>query len=84
MEPDYAKGDIVIKYASNGLIAISASENHEDHAILTLYEDGGGTFGGSEALIELLQEHFGHLMQSKRAGGLKMEVVLGGYENEED
>ena len=93
MKPKIEDTDIIIRQAANGWIVFSASgdrgigsEYGEDHFITTVYEEGETEWGEHEALIHLFREHFSMHTQSKKQGGIKLEVREKGYafEDEED
>jgi hypothetical protein len=84
MKPEIEDTDIIIRRAANGWIVFSGSEYEADHFIATLYEEGEGIVREHEALIHLFREHFGSYIQSKKQGGIKLEVREKGYAFEED
>jgi hypothetical protein len=84
MKPEIEDTDIIIRRAANGWIVFSGSEYDEDHFIVTVHEEGETEWGEHEALIYLFREHFDTYTQSKKRGGIKMEVREKGYAYEED
>jgi hypothetical protein len=50
----------------------------------TVYEESETEWGEHEALMHLFREHFNDFAQSKKQGGIKMEVREKGYAFEED
>ena len=91
MKPEIEDTDIIIRQAANGWIVFSASgdrgiglEYGEDHFITTVYEEGETEWGEHEALIHLFREHFSMHTQSKKRGGIKLEVRVKGYAHEGD
>ena len=84
MKPEIKDTDIIIRRAANGWIVFSGSEYEADHLMTTVYEDTGTEWGEQEALIGLIREHFSMYTQSKKQGGIKLEVREKGYALEED
>jgi hypothetical protein len=84
MKPNIEATDIIIRRAANGWIVFSGSEYEADHFIVTVHEEGETEWGEHEALIGLFQEHFDAFTQSKKHGGIKLEVRENGYAFEED
>ena len=83
MKPEIKDTDIIIRRAANGWIAFTGSEHEADHFMTTVYEDVDA-WGEQEALIHLFREHFSYYVQSKKQGGIKLEVREKGYMFEED
>jgi len=83
MKPEIEYEDIIIRRAANGWIVFTGSEYEEDHFITTVYE-ADEPWGEQEALIRLFREHFSGYTQSKKVGGIKLEVREKGYAFEED
>ena len=83
MKPEIKDTDIIIRRAANGWIVFSGSEYEADHFMTTVYEDGE-PWGEQEALIHLFREHFSMHTQSKKQGGIKLEVRVKGYAHEGD
>ena len=84
MKPEIEDTDIIIRRAANGWIVFSSSEYEADHFMATVYEEGETEWGEQEALIHLFREHFSEYTQSKKQGGIKLEVREKGYSFEED
>ena len=84
MKPNIEDTDIIIRRASNGWIAFTGSEYEADHFIVTVHEEGETEWGEHEALIDLFHEHFPGYTQSKKHGGIKLEVREKGYNSGED
>ena len=84
MKPNIEDTDIIIRRVSNGWIVFSASEHEADHFMTTVYEERETEWGEHEALINLFHEHFPGYTQSKKQGGIKLEVREKGYAYEED
>ena len=85
MKPNIEDTDIIIRRVSNGWIVFSGSECEDDHFIATVHEGGGDwEWCDHEVLIGLFREHFDAYTQSKKRGGIKLEVREKGYALEED
>ncbi len=88
MKPEIEDTDIIIRRAANGWIVFSGSEYIDGHSITTFHVPDETEWGEHEALANLIHAHFSHLTQSKRRGGIKMEVRRKGwdieYEEEEE
>ena len=84
MKPIIEGGDIIIRRATNGWVAFSGSEYESDHFIMLVYEDDESEWGVHKALIGLFREHFDGYTQSKKRGGIKLEVRENGYAFEGD
>ena len=84
MKPEIEDTDIIIRRAANGWIVFSGSEYEEDHFIATLYEEGEGIVREHEALIHLFHDHFPGYIQSKNRGGIRLEVRVKGYVDEDE
>ena len=84
MKPEIEDTDIIIRRAANGWIVFTGSEYEADHFIVTVHEEGETEWGEQEALIHLFREHFSMYTQSKKQGGIKLEVREKGYALEED
>jgi len=84
MKPNIEDTDIIIRRVSNGWIVFSGSEYEANHFMTTVYEDDEVEWGEHEALIGLFREHFFNFVQSKKTGGIKLEVQKLGYSCEED
>ena len=73
---------IKIRRVFNGFIVDfqSADEEH----VQSVYEDGFGDdeFAEQSALINLLFDHFGYLFQTKKRGGISIEIKRHGYGEE--
>ena len=84
MKPEIEGTDIIIRRAANGWIVFSGSEYEADHFMATVYEEDETEWGEQEALIHLFREHFSGHTQSKKQGGIKLEVRVKGYAHEGD
>jgi hypothetical protein len=85
LQVDFAHGDIAIRRVSNGWVVYSGSEYEEDHFITAVYEDPEyGEAAESNSLLHLIQEQFDSYIQTKKRGGIKLEVREKGYSYEED
>ena len=77
MKPEIKDTDIIIRRAANGWIVFSG------YFMTTVYEEDDTEWGGHETLIHLIREQFCNLIQSKKRGGIKLEVRVEGYEEDE-
>ena len=83
MKPNIEDTDIIIRRVANGWIVFSGSEYEEDHFITTVYEEEHDNLTyRSEALMHLFHEHFSGYTQSKKQGGIKLEVREKGWDIE--
>ena len=84
MKPEIEATDLIIRRASNGWLVFTGSEYEQDHFIASVYEEDDSEWGEHEALIRLIQEHFNEFTQSKKHGGIKIEMCEKGYSFEEE
>ena len=84
MKPEIKDIDIIIRRAANGWIVFSGSEYEEGHFITTVYEETATEWAEADTLIHLFHDHFPGYTQSKKLGGIKLEVRKEGYAFEED
>ena len=82
MKPNIEDTDIIIRRAANGWIVFSGSEYEADHFMTSVYEDDETEWGEQEALMHLFREHFSGYTQSKKQGGIKLEVREKGWDIE--
>ena len=81
MKPEIKDTDIIIRRAANGWIVFSGSEYEADHFMTTVFEDSE-PWGEQESLMHLFREHFSGYTQSKKQGGIKLEVREKGWDIE--
>lgn len=74
--------DIVIRRATNGWIAHKAAVFEPEHWVTLVYEDDGSSMGEAEAFARMIREVFPDMVQSKKRGGVKLEVAEKGYDEE--
>ena len=84
MKPEIEDTDIIIRRAANGWIVFSGSEYEADHFMTTVYEEDETEWGDHETLIHLIREQFCDLVQSKNRGGIRLEVRVKGYVEEDE
>lgn len=83
MKPEFTEGDILIRRATNGWIVFNYSGDAPYDGVQTLlYEESGMAFDEAEAFIRMIRENFYDFMQSKKQGGVKLEVAQKGYGEE--
>ena len=84
MKPEIEDTDIIIRRAANGWIVFSGSENEADHFMTMVYEDSETAWSEHESLIGLIRDQFSYYVQTKKQGGMKLEVQEKGYAFEEE
>lgn len=82
MKPEFTEGDILIRRVSNGWVVFSNSYDAPDGILALVYEESGMAFDESATFIRLLRENFPDMIQSKKRGGVKLEVAEKGYGEE--
>lgn len=82
MKTEFTEGDILIRRATNGWIVFSYSYDAPDGIQTLLYEETGMAFDGAVAFIRLIRENFYDIVQSKKQGGVKLEIAEKGYGEE--
>lgn len=82
MKPEFTEGDILIRRATNGWIVFSSCYDAPGGVQVLLYEDADMAFEEAEAFIRLIKENFRGLVQTKKQGGLKLEIAQEGYGEE--
>ena len=84
MKPTYEQGDILIRRASNGWVAIANSVYESDQIETSVYSDSEDMeCGDSDSLVDLLIEHFSCYLQSKRTGGMVITAKHNGTEEKQ-
>ena len=71
--------DVVIRRATNGWIAHKASVFEPQHWVTLVYEDDGSSMGEAKAFIRMITEVFPDMVQSKKRGGVSLDVKEHGY-----
>jgi hypothetical protein len=84
MKPEIEDTDIIIRRAANGWIVFSSSEYDEGHFTTTVYEEAETELGEAETLIHLFHDYFPGYIQSKNRGGIRLEVRVKGYVDEDE
>lgn len=74
--------DVVIRRATNGWIAHKASVFEPQHFVTLVYEDDGSSMGDTKAFIRMITEVFPDMVQSKKRGGVSLEVKEHGYDDD--
>jgi hypothetical protein len=82
MKPEFIEGDILIRRATNGWIVFSHCYDAPDGIQTLLYEESGMAFDEAEAFIRLIKENFYDILQSKKQGGVKLEIAQKGHGEE--
>lgn len=78
MKPEI-EDDILIRRATNGWLVQKASACEPDHFVTLVYEDDGSPKGEAEAFARMIREVFPDMVQSKKRGGVSLEVKECGY-----
>lgn len=76
--------DVVIRRATNGWIAYKISLFEPRHFATLVYEDDGTPTGEIEAFTRMLREVFPDMIQSKKRGGVSLDVKEHGYSYSDD
>ena len=76
--------DVVIRRATNGWIAHKASVFEPQHWVTLVYEDDGSSMGEAKAFIRMITEVFPDMVQSKKRGGVSLDVKENGYSYTDD
>jgi len=88
MKQKIEDGDIVIRKATNGWVVIKRKiwpedeEEEEEEETILVYEDADTEWGQQEAFARLLRENFFELVQSKKRGGITLQIADKGYVEE--
>jgi hypothetical protein len=76
--------DVVIRRATNGWIAYKISLFEPEHFVTLVYEDDGSPTGEAKAFERMIREVFPDMVQSKKRGGVSLEVKEHGYSYNDD
>jgi len=84
MKQTIEDGDIVIRKVTNGWVVIKRGiwPEDEDEETIFVYEDDDTEWGQQEAFARLLRENFFELVQSKKRGGITLQIAEKGYDEE--
>ena len=84
MKTEFTDGDIIIRKATNGWVVIKRNIWPEDESEETIlvYEDDDTEWGQQEAFARLLRDNFFELVQSKKRGGITLQIAEKGYGEE--
>jgi hypothetical protein len=74
--------DVVIRRATNGWIAYKISLFEPEHLVTLVYEDDGSLVGEAKAFMRMVREVFSDMVQSKKRGGVSLEVKEYGYSDD--
>lgn len=83
LKPKPEDDDVVIRRATNGWIAHKASVFEPEHFVTLVYEDDGSHMGEAKAFIRMIREVFPDMVQSKKRGGVSLEVKEYGYADDD-
>jgi hypothetical protein len=76
--------DVVIRRATNGWIVNKISLFEPEHFVTLVYEDDGSPMGEAEAFARMVREVFPDIVQSKKRGGISLDVKEHGYSYSDD
>ena len=79
MKLEIEDDDVVIRRATNGWIAYKVSLFEPEHLVTLVYEDDGSSMGEAKAFMRMIREVFPDMVQSKKRGGVSLEVKEYGY-----
>lgn len=79
MTPKIEQDDIIIRRATNGWIVFSSSVWGEDEFKMLVYEEDDSEVGEARAFIRMMREVFPDMVQSKKRGGVSLDVKEYGY-----
>ena len=84
MKLEIEDDDVVIRRATNGWIAYKVSLFEPEHLVTLVYEDDGSPMGEAEAFARMIREVFPDMVQSKKRGGVSLDVKENGYSYTDD
>ena len=84
MKLEIEDDDVVIRRATNGWIAYKVSLFEPEHLVTLVYEDDGSPMGEAEAFARMIREVFPDMVQSKKRGGVSLEVKECGYADDSE
>ena len=84
MKPEIKEDDILITRATNGWIVQKPSVFEPEHLVTLVYEDDGSSMGEAKAFMRMLREVFPDMIQSKKRGGVSLDVKEHGYNYSDD
>ena len=84
MKLEIEDDDVVIRRATNGWIAYKVSLFEPEHLVTLVYEDDGSPMGEAEAFARMTREIFPDMVQSKKRGGISLDVKEHGYNYNDD
>jgi len=84
MKVDLELGDVLIKRAHNGWMALTISEADPTYVLTDVYSDSEtDELGTHESLAELLWDHFCAYFRSKWHGGITLKIEEKGREHDD-
>ncbi len=84
MKPEIEEDDVLIRRATNGWIVQKVSACEPGHFITLVYEDDDSSWGEAKAFMRMIKETFSSEVQSKKRGGVSLEVKEHGYDYNDD
>ena len=82
MKPEIKEDDVLITRATNGWIVQKLSVFEPEHLVTLVYEDDGSHMGEAKAFTRMVREVFPDMVQSKKRGGVSLEVKEYGYSDD--
>ena len=82
MKPEIKEDDVLITRATNGWIVQKPSVFEPEHLVTLVYEDDGSSMGEAKAFMRMIREIFPDMVQSKKRGGVSLEVKEYGYSDD--
>lgn len=82
MKPEIKEDDVLITRATNGWIVQKPSVFEPEHLVTLVYEDDGSQMGEAKAFMRMVREAFPDMIQSKKRGGVSLEVKEYGYSDD--
>lgn len=82
MKPEIKEDDVLITRATNGWIVQKLSVFEPEHLVTLVYEDDGSHMGEVKAFMRMIREVFPDMVQSKKKGGVSLEVREYGYSDD--
>ena len=82
MKSEIKEDDVLITRATNGWIVQKPSVFEPEHLVTLVYEDDGSQMGEAKAFAKMVREVFPDMAQSKKRGGVSLEVKEYGYSDD--
>ena len=82
MKSEIKEDDVLITRATNGWMVQKLSVFEPEHLVTLVYEDDGSHMGEAKAFARMVREVFPDMVQSKKRGGVSLEVREYGYSDD--